>query len=119
MNLDQTALDVDMLREHIPAAPRVETRPQVVIQQVSPLDIPWERVESPVGDWDAETPAAGPGWLGEVLEMMASAYTPVGFYGSSRMERFEELFFRGLLTSGVLVASYWLASTYLAPGLFS
>ncbi|MBW1878879.1 MAG: hypothetical protein JRJ84_10995 [Deltaproteobacteria bacterium] len=111
MNLDQTALDVDMLHEHIPTARPSELPAQVVIDDSEPsLDIPW------VGIGAAPTDAYG--WVGEVLEMMASAYTPVDFAGSSRMEQVEELFFRGLLTSGVLVASYWLASTYLAPGMF-
>jgi hypothetical protein len=116
MNLDQAAFEVDALQEHTPTARPSEVPPQVVIQSDPSLEIPWNRI----GEWDAEseTPAAGPGWFGEVLEMMASAYTPVGFYGSSRMELFEELFFRGLLVSGVLVLSYWLASAYLAPGLF-
>jgi len=115
MNLDQTAVEADVLQEpHTTGEPRPDFQADA---EPDTLEVGWEKVERRARELGLDVPTES-GWLGEVLEMMASAYTPVAFYGSSPMEQLEELFFRGLLCAGVVVFSYWLASAWLAPGLF-
>jgi len=54
-------------------------------------------------------------WAREVLDIASSAFTPVDFYGKAHMERFTELYFRGLGVVALGFGGYAVGRFLLLP----